>query len=75
MVDRTVGRALTHADWARLSRRDAGPWFYAVVTTGIICRGGCPARTPLRTNVRVVDSLDQAVAAGFRTCRRCRPGG
>ena len=45
----------------------------AVVTTGIYCRAGCPARTPRRENVRFFEDGDDARAAGFRACKRCVP--
>jgi len=49
-------------------------WFYTAVTsTGIYCRPSCPARTPLRRNVRFYRSAAAAQGAGFRACRRCRP--
>jgi AraC family transcriptional regulator of adaptative response / DNA-3-methyladenine glycosylase II len=44
-----------------------------VITTGIYCRPTCPARTPLRKNVRYYACAAAAEAAGFRPCRRCRP--
>ncbi len=56
--------------------RDArfdGRFFTAVVTTGIYCRPICPARTPLRKNVRFYACAAAAEEAGFRACRRCRP--
>ena len=58
------------------SGRDArfdGRFVLAVVTTGIYCRPSCPARTPLRHNCRFFPTAAAAVAAGFRSCRRCRP--
>lgn len=51
-----------------------GP-LYAVKTTGIVCRVGCASRAPRAENILWFDDLDQAVASGFRPCRRCRPGG
>lgn len=59
-----------------VQRRDArfdGRFFTAVVTTGVYCRTVCPARTPLRRNVRFYSHPASAEAAGFRPCRRCRP--
>ena len=56
--------------------RDArfdGRFFTAVKTTGIYCRSICPARTPLRQNVRFFACAAAAEEAGFRPCRRCRP--
>jgi AraC family transcriptional regulator, regulatory protein of adaptative response / DNA-3-methyladenine glycosylase II len=50
-----------------------GRFFTAVLTTGIYCRPICPARTPLRHNVRFYACAASAEAAGFRPCRRCRP--
>ncbi len=49
-------------------------WFVTAVTsTGIYCRPSCPARTPLRRNVRFLRTAAAAQQAGFRACRRCRP--
>ncbi|GAA4813629.1 DNA-3-methyladenine glycosylase 2 family protein [Streptomyces ziwulingensis] len=56
--------------------RDArfdGAFFFAVVTTGIYCRPSCPARTPVRRNVRFYATAAAAQGSGFRACRRCRP--
>ncbi|HET6951136.1 MAG TPA: AlkA N-terminal domain-containing protein, partial [Acidimicrobiales bacterium] len=46
--------------------------YAAVVTTGIYCRPGCPAR-PLPGNVVRFSHPAAAEAAGFRACLRCRP--
>ena len=49
-------------------------WFVtAVLSTGIYCRPSCPARTPLRRNVRFLPTAAAAQRAGFRACKRCRP--
>jgi AraC family transcriptional regulator of adaptative response/methylated-DNA-[protein]-cysteine methyltransferase len=48
---------------------------YAVATTGVFCRPGCPSRRPRRENVAFFDSPAAARAAGFRPCLRCRPDG
>lgn len=49
-------------------------WFVVAVTsTGIYCRPSCPARTPSRPNVRFYATAAGAQAAGFRSCKRCRP--
>ncbi len=59
-----------------VSTRDTrfdGQFVTAVRTTGIYCRPGCPARTPLRRNVDFYPTSAAAQAAGFRACRRCLP--
>lgn len=50
-----------------------GSFFYSVKTTGIYCRPSCPARTAKPENVQFHLSRDEAEAAGFRPCRRCKP--
>lgn len=61
--------------WKQLLIRDpAAAFFYAVTTTGVFCRPGCGSRRPLRDNVRFFRSANEAQAAGFRPCQRCRPG-
>lgn len=64
------------AAWAAVIARDRrhdGEFVYAVSTTGVYCRPGCPSRHPLRRHVRFFASPDGAEAAGFRACLRCRP--
>jgi AraC family transcriptional regulator of adaptative response/methylated-DNA-[protein]-cysteine methyltransferase len=60
---------------AILQRRQTsdGLFFTAVTSTKIYCRPSCPSRTPLRKNVRFFRTADEAEAAGFRACKRCRP--
>ena len=41
-------------------------------TTGIYCRPSCPARTRCAQR-RFYATADEARAAGYRACRRCRP--
>jgi len=52
-----------------------GAFVFGVVTTGVYCRPSCPARRPLRRNVRFYETPGDAEAAGLRTCRRCDPTG
>ena len=62
--------------WAAFQTRDAeydGVFFTAVRTTGIFCRPTCPARKPLRENVEFHATAADALFAGYRPCRRCRP--
>ena len=60
--------------WQQVVSRDQdATFFYAVTTTGVVCRPACKSRLPLRSNVRFFRSVDEAQAAGFRPCQRCRP--
>ncbi len=60
--------------WEQVLRRDPeAQFFYAVTTTGVVCRPACKSRLPLRANVRFFASLREAQAEGFRPCLRCRP--
>ena len=72
-MDKTLipGRAPTGAEWLSLSARAHVPLVYAVHTTGICCRAGCPARTPNRENVSLFDTREAAGQAGYRPCKRC----
>ena len=47
--------------------------YYGVTTTGIFCRPGCPSRPPLKQNTVFFDTPQQALDAGYRPCKRCRP--
>jgi len=62
--------------WNALLARDTkfdGRFFFGVVTTGVYCRPSCPARHPLRRNVRFFGLAAEAERAGLRPCLRCRP--
>lgn len=62
---------------AAIAARDAafdGEFVFGVVTTGVVCRPSCPARASRLDNRRFFADLDAAVLAGFRPCKRCRPG-
>lgn len=50
-------------------------FFYSVRTTGVFCRPTCGSRLPRRENVAFHASAADAMAAGFRPCRRCNPLG
>lgn len=73
MIRTTAGLAPSDADWAALLARQKVDHFYGVITTGVVCRHGCPARTPLRRNIRIFTDLRAAILAGFRPCKRCQP--
>ena len=64
-------------NWTAVVARDAGAdgaFVYAVRTTGVYCRPSCPARRARRENVVFFRGAEEAERAGFRACRRCRPG-
>lgn len=54
-------------------RRFDGAFVTGVHSTGIYCRPSCPARAPLRKNVRFYATAADARAAGLRPCKRCSP--
>ncbi|HPF13156.1 MAG TPA: methylated-DNA--[protein]-cysteine S-methyltransferase [Planctomycetota bacterium] len=47
--------------------------FFGIRTTGIVCRPTCPARKPKQENCEFFASVQEAMAAGYRPCKRCRP--
>ncbi len=62
--------------WEAVEKRDSshdGNFFFGVMTTGVYCRPSCPARPPLRKNVRFYESPADAERDGLRPCLRCRP--
>lgn len=62
--------------WQALCAREArSDFLYAVLTTGIFCRPGCPSRRPRREHVLFLADPAAALAAGFRPCLRCAPHG
>jgi AraC family transcriptional regulator of adaptative response/methylated-DNA-[protein]-cysteine methyltransferase len=62
--------------WAAVLARDKthdGEFYYSVTTSGVYCRPSCPARLANRKNVAFYKTCEEAEAAGFRPCKRCKP--
>ena len=71
-----VARLDADTSWAAFMRRDRawdGRVIGAVKSTGIYCKPSCPARRPKRENVEFFASGEEASAAGYRPCLRCKP--
>jgi AraC family transcriptional regulator, regulatory protein of adaptative response / methylated-DNA-[protein]-cysteine methyltransferase len=68
-----VGRDPVDAEWTAIATRRHDPFLFLVISTGIVCTPGCPARLPGRERVRVIASLAEGLATGARACLRCRP--
>src|SRR4029078_9194567 len=71
-----VSRLDADTAWAAFMRRDRawdGRVIGAVKTTGIYCKPSCPARRPKRENVEFFAKGEDARAAGYRPCLRCKP--
>jgi AraC family transcriptional regulator of adaptative response/methylated-DNA-[protein]-cysteine methyltransferase len=62
--------------WQAVVNRDptaVGAFFYSVRSTGVYCSPNCPAKRARRENVRFHATCQEAEAAGFRPCKRCKP--
>lgn len=62
--------------WASVVARDPaadGKFVYSVKTTGVYCRPSCASRTARPENMHFHATCADAVRAGFRPCKRCKP--
>ena len=62
--------------WDAVVECDAGYdgiFYYAVKTTGIFCRPSCKSKTPNAAHVSFFYEAEDALEAGYRPCKRCRP--
>ncbi|MBI3677638.1 MAG: DNA-3-methyladenine glycosylase 2 family protein [Proteobacteria bacterium] len=62
--------------WDRAEARAGklnGKFIIGVLTTGIYCLPSCAARPPKPENVRLFKTEEEALKAGLRACKRCRP--
>ncbi len=62
-----------YAAFEARDRASDGAFVVAVRTTRIYCKPSCPARRPRRENIAFYADGEQARAAGYRPCLRCRP--
>jgi AraC family transcriptional regulator of adaptative response/methylated-DNA-[protein]-cysteine methyltransferase len=72
----TARKSTDDARWDAVVSKDKradGQFYFSVRTTGVYCRPSCPARRARRENVAFHLSCEAAEAAGFRSCKRCRP--
>lgn len=60
---------------ALLNRDEAyvGIFYAGVITTGIFCISSCRARKPKPENVEFYSTFKDALNAGYRPCKICRP--
>ncbi len=66
-------RAACFTAIAQRDRGADGNFVYGVTSTGIYCRPSCSSRQPRPENIALFHTPAEAVAAGFRACRRCKP--
>lgn len=50
-----------------------GLFYVGVTSTGVFCRPTCTARKPKFENCEFFKTAQQALLAGYRPCKRCRP--
>ncbi len=67
--------SLSEMEKARAARDKSydGVFYIAVRTTGIFCRPSCPSRASRPENVEFYARAEDAIFAGYRPCKRCRP--
>lgn len=58
--------------WAERDPSYDGIFYVAVKTTGIFCKPSCTSR-PQREHVEFFEKIGEAISAGYRPCKRCRP--
>ncbi len=67
---------MNEEQWQAIVRCDAsydGRFYYGVASTGIFCRPSCRSRTPAVRNVSIFQHYEEALTAGYRPCKRCKP--
>jgi AraC family transcriptional regulator, regulatory protein of adaptative response / methylated-DNA-[protein]-cysteine methyltransferase len=77
MMEMVQPHAFDDSRWQAVIAHDRtadGRFVYAVASTGIYCRPSCPSRRPRRDRVAFFEAPGDAERAGYRPCRRCRPG-
>lgn len=67
-------KSLSFAEKYSLIHPDSiSPYITAVTTTGIFCRSSCRAKKALAKNVFFYNTTADAIKAGFRPCKVCKP--
>lgn len=77
-IERLLPKPVTDEHWQAIINNETaydGQFYYAVKTTGIFCRPSCKSRPPKRENIGYFQTSEQALAAHYRPCKRCKPTG
>ena len=77
-IEQLVEATTSDPRWKSVVERDKaadGTFYYSVKTTGVFCRPSCAARVARPENIQFHPTIEDAVRAGFRACKRCKPGG
>ncbi|KZZ82639.1 bifunctional transcriptional activator/DNA repair enzyme AdaA [Bacillus sp. SJS] len=72
MKEQELFEAIYETILSRTAKYD-GLYYVGITSTKIFCRPSCRSKTPKRENVRVYRSIQEAIDAGFRACKRCKP--
>lgn len=75
-TSKTIALPSVERMYRALCERDSqydGLFFVGVRTTGVFCRTVCSARKPKLANVDFYRTVNDALSAGFRPCKKCRP--
>ena len=67
---------MTKEQWQAIKNKDAsynGRFVYVLRTSGTICRPSCEKKTCSPKDIMIFDTYDEALAAGYRACKRCHP--
>lgn len=67
LSEQTMRTAITARD-----KTFDGQFYYGVITTGIFCQPSCRARPAKPENLRFFATMESAMQAGFRPCKRCQ---
>jgi AraC family transcriptional regulator of adaptative response/methylated-DNA-[protein]-cysteine methyltransferase len=71
--NRLPSRAVLEKAFRQSDSSFDGVFFVGVRSTNVFCRPSCTARKPLLRNVIFFATAADALFAGFRPCKRCRP--
>lgn len=73
-----LGHIPTDTEWEAIETKDKAfdeKLIYTELTAEICCYPSCKSKTPERQNVRVYKFVEPAIEAGYKPCKRCKPGG
>ncbi len=69
----TPGREEMYQAMLNKDKSYEGIFFAGITTTGIFCRPVCHARKPKAEHVEYFSTVREALLAGYRPCKKCRP--
>lgn len=73
-----LGHEPTELEWQAINNKKESAdlkFVFVETKTGICCKPSCKLEVTNKEHIRILESENEALAAGYKPCKKCKPGG